>query len=124
MPMLSTPNSKNDPQDVLEIAPDVVLVARSATEFPSLAPGATHRPGDRQLNIGSGFAADPVTPTVDTSFRATDTSGGLARGGWVRKILVAFIFALCSAFAVAAWERYGDDAQAAVASITPDFMPA
>src|SRR5262249_48047477 len=105
-----------------EIAPNVVLVARAAAEFPSLAPD--HRPSDRQPNMDSGFAADPVTPKVDTSFRATDTSGGRSRSGWARKISVAFLFALCSAFAAAAWQRYGDDAQATVAGITPQIMPA
>ena len=41
--MLSTPDTKSDPHDVLEIAPDVVLVARAATDFPSLAPDANER---------------------------------------------------------------------------------
>ena len=120
--MPSTLDSKSDPQDLLEIAPDIVLVARAAAEFPSLAPDATHRPGDRQPNIGSGFAADQATPRVDTSFRATDTSGGRSRGDWARKALVTFLFALCSGLAVAAWERR-DDIQEMSAGITPQIMP-
>ena len=60
---------------------------------------------------------------VDTSFRATDTSGGRSRGAWARRATIAFLFALCSAFAAAAWERYGDDAQVTVAGITPQIIP-
>jgi hypothetical protein len=72
--------------------------------------------------MGSGFSADPATPRVDTSFRATDTSGGRARGEWARKALLTFLFALCSGLAVAAWERR-DDVQEMVAGITPQIMP-
>jgi len=122
--MPSMQDTKTDPHDVLEIAPDVVLVARAATEFPSLAPDPTHRPGERQPNMGAGLAAGPATPAVDTSFRATDTSGGRARGGWARKALFTFLLTSCSALAVAAWQHYGDDAQDMVAGITPQIVPA
>jgi hypothetical protein len=122
--MHSTLDGRNDPHDVLEIAPDVVLVARAAAEFPSLAPDATHRPLDRQPNMGSGSPAGEAIPRVDTSFRATDTSGGRSHGAWARRAAVVFLFALGSAFAAAAWERYGDDAQASVAGITPQIIPA
>jgi hypothetical protein len=120
--MLSTLDGKNDPHDVLEIAPDVVLVARAAAEFPSLATDAAHRPLDRQPNMGAGPSGEAM-PRVDTSFRATDTSGGRSRGAWARRATIAFLFALCSAFAAAAWERYGDDAQVTVAGITPQIIP-
>jgi chemotaxis protein histidine kinase CheA len=122
--MHSTLDGKNDPHDMLEIAPDVVLVARAAAEFPSLAPDAAHRPLDRQPNMGSGSSAAQATPRVDTSFRATDTSGGRSQGTWARRAAIAFLFALCSAFAAAAWERYSDDAQATVAGLTPQIIPA
>src|SRR5690349_10041112 len=116
-PMPSMQDTKTDPHDVLEIAPDVVLVARAAADFPSLAPGAAHRLGERQPNMGPGFAAAPAPPTVDTSFRATDTSGGRTRGGWARKALFTFLFTSCSALAVAAWQHYGDDAQEMAAGL-------
>jgi chemotaxis protein histidine kinase CheA len=122
--MLSTLDGKNDPHDVIEIAPDVVLVARAAAEFPSLTPNTAHRPLDRQPNMGSGSSAGEAIPRVDTSFRATDTSGGRSHGAWARRAAIVFLFALCSAFAAAAWERYGDDAQATVAGITPQIIPA
>ena len=42
--MLSTLDKRqHDPHDVLEISPDVVLVARAAADFPSLAPEAMGR---------------------------------------------------------------------------------
>jgi chemotaxis protein histidine kinase CheA len=122
--MLSTLDGKNDPHDVLEIAPDVVLVARAVAEFPALAPDTAHRPLDRQPNMGFPPSAGEAIPRVDTSFRATDTSGGRSHGAWARRAAVVFLFALCSAFAAAAWERYGDDAQATVAGITPQIIPA
>lgn len=118
--MPSMQDTKTDPHGVLEIAPDVVLVARAAAEFPSLAPDSAHRSSERAPNTETGFAAPPK---VDTSFRATDTSGGRARGGWVRKVLLTFLFTSCSALAVAAWEHYGDDAQEMVAGITPQIVP-
>src|SRR5689334_3469251 len=122
--MPSMQDTKIDSRDVLEIAPDVVLVARAAAEFPSLAPDATHRAGERQPNMGAGFTANPATPKGDTSFRATDTSGGRTRGGWARKALFTFLFTSCSALAIAAWQHYGDDAQEMVAGLTPQIMPA
>jgi hypothetical protein len=122
--MPSMQDTKTDPHDMLEIAPDVVLVARAAAEFPSLAPDATHRPGERQPNMGAAFTPSPATPQVDTSFRATDTSGGRRHGGWARKALFTFLFTSCSALALAAWQHYGDDAQAMVAGITPQIIPA
>jgi hypothetical protein len=101
---------------MLEIAPDVVLVARAAADFPTLAPNATY---DRQPNMGSGFAAADA-PEVDTTFRASDVHEGVRpRGRWVKTAAVAFLLALGSAFATAAWERYGDQAQAMVADFTP-----
>src|SRR5215475_7672746 len=111
--MLSTPNSKaNDPHDTLEITPDVVLVARAAADSPSLAPGAT----GREPPMGSAKAA---IPTVDTTFRATDTSGERpSHGRWTKRAAVTFVFALCSALAAAAWENYGDEAQGLIANYT------
>jgi hypothetical protein len=122
--MPNSQDTKNHPHEMREIAPDVVLVARAAAEFPSLAPDAAYRPGERRPNMGAGLSVGPATLEVDTSFRATDTSGGRAHGGWARKVLLTFLFTSCSALAVAAWDHYGDDAQEMVAGITPQIMPA
>ena len=56
--MPSNLDTKNDPHDVLEIAPDVVLVARAAAEFPTLAPDAVSQPFTRQPNMGNMGAGD------------------------------------------------------------------
>lgn len=114
--MLSTVDKRdNDPHDVLEIAPDVVLVARAAAEFPSLSPGAMQRPAPS----GTGSAAPPM-PMVDTTFRAAAVDIGRRRTGkWVISALVAFLFAFGSAFATAGYERYGDEARAMIANYTP-----
>src|ERR1041384_7465448 len=113
-PMLSKPDTKqHDPHDLLEISPDVVLVARAAAGFPSLAPEAA----GREAHIGS---MDPGTPRLDTTFRASDTSGERhSRGKWLRNAAVAFLLALVSGFGAAAWERYGDEAQAMLAGFAP-----
>jgi len=120
--MLSTPDTKSDPHDVLEIAPDVVLVARAATDFPSLAPDANGRPTARESNLGSGFSAASA-PRVDTTFRATDVNEIprrlSSRGHWLRTSALAFLLAIGGAVATAAWERYGDEAQ----SIATNFVP-
>jgi hypothetical protein len=104
--MLSKPDTKqHDPHDLLEISPDVVLVARAAAGFPSLAPEAA----GREAHIGS---MDSETPRLDTTFRASDTSGERhSHGKWLRNAAVAFLFALVSGFGAAAWDRYGDEAQ-------------
>jgi hypothetical protein len=124
--MLSTPDGKNDSRDVIEIAPDVVLVARAAADFPSLAPEALGRPMEREPQPGSGFAAT-AAPQVDTTFRASNVNDivrGRASGShWLRNAALAFLLALCGAFATAAWQRYGDEAQAAAANFVPQIVP-
>jgi len=123
--MLSTPDTKNDPHDVLEIAPDVVLVARASADFPSLAPEAIGRPMEREPHLGSGFTTASA-PMVDTTFRASDVNeiprNLLPRGHWLRTSALAFVLALCGAFATAAWERYGDEAQSFAANFVPQIV--
>jgi hypothetical protein len=121
--MPSNQDTKHDPHDVLEIAPDVVLVARAAAEFPSLAPDSASHPFGRQPNMGNMGAGPDLAsaPRVDTTFRASDVDDipGLRSGArWLRRAAVAFLFAFLSVFATAAWQRYGDDAQAMAAGLT------
>src|SRR6185312_13465080 len=117
--MVSTLDTgQHDPHDVLEISPDVVLVARAAADFPSLAPDAkAHH--DREPVMGS---PDAAMPRVDTTFRAADTSGERSvHSKWLRSTAMAFLFALCSALAAAGWGRYGDEAKATLANYTPQM---
>jgi hypothetical protein len=117
--MQSTPETKNDPHNVLEIAPDVVLVARAAADFPSLSPAPTSQPFDRQFNMDSAYP-EARAPQVDTTFRASDVNEGIRpRSRWIKTGSLAFLLALGSAFATAAWQRYGDQAQTMVADFTP-----
>jgi hypothetical protein len=121
--MPSNQDTKNDPHDVLEIAPDVVLVARAAGEFPSLAPDSVSQPFSRQPNMGNMGAAPDLTaaPRVDATFRASDVNDipGLRSGArWLRRGAMAFLFAFLSVIATAAWQRYGDEAQAMAADLT------
>ncbi len=113
--MLSTlDNSQHDRRDVLEISPDVVLVARAAADFPSLSPEAM----GRDEHVGG----DSEIPRVDTSFRASDTTGQrLSHGKWLRRAGLTFLFAFMGVVATAAWERYGDEAQAMLTNYTPRF---
>jgi len=122
--MLSTLDTRaNDPHDTLEIAPDVVLVARAAAEFPSLSPEAMRRPADRQPNIGTSAAAAMSAPEVDTTFRPTMVERPM-RGKWARSALTVFLFAFTSALAAAAWQHYGDDAQQMMARFEPQLAMA
>src|SRR6202012_127237 len=68
-PMPSTLNPEQDPHDVIEIAPDVVLAAR--TDKPSLTPatGAPSEPSAPEVRVVP--APDVATPSVETTFRAT-----------------------------------------------------
>jgi hypothetical protein len=117
--MLSTlDNRQHDRRDVLEISPDVVLVARAAADFPTLAPGATGR--EPHMDVNAEMADD--IPRLDTTFRAADTSGERSsRGRWMRRAATVFAFAFVSVFATAAWERYGDELQAMLANSTSQF---
>jgi hypothetical protein len=131
--MSSNQDTKNDLHDVLEIAPDVVLVARAAAEFPSLAPEAASQPFNRQPNMGTMGAAPDLAaaPKVDTTFRASDVNdipGRRSGARWARTASMAFLFAFISVIATAAWQRYGNEAQAMASGLTPridlaDWLP-
>jgi hypothetical protein len=103
-----------DPHDMFVIEPDVVLAARADAPEPQ-----RRGPNLRALvsEISAGVAAQAAAPKVDTSFRAAHVER--KRGRWVGRFAVAFVFALLSAVGAAAWQRYGDRAQAYVAMAAP-----
>jgi hypothetical protein len=103
-----------DPHDMFVIEPDVVLAARADAPDP-----ARREPNLRALvsEISAGVAAQAAAPKVDTSFRAAHVEK--KRGRWAASFIVAFLFALLSAVGAAAWQRYGDRAQAYVAMAAP-----
>jgi hypothetical protein len=122
--MLSTLNRpEQDPHDVIEIAPDVVLAARSDQQSPTPATDIINGPSAPEVRIAP--AANVSTPSVDTTFRATTLDdiripgerSSLAK--WAIRTSMACLFAICSAVAAAAWQRYGDEAQQMLTNWTP-----
>jgi hypothetical protein len=103
-----------DPHDMFVIEPDVVLAARAD------APDSHRREPDLRAlvtEISAGVAAQTVAPKVDTSFRSIAAVN--QRGIWVSRFVTIFVFALLSAVGAAAWQRYGDRAQAYAAMAAP-----
>jgi hypothetical protein len=114
-------NKQHDPHDVLEISPDVVLVARAAADFPSLAPDAMGRHDHEPYQEPYMGSDDGEMARVDTTFRASDTSGERpGRSKWLRTAGTAFLCALLSVFAATAWEHFGDEAQAMISPYLPE----
>jgi len=113
--MQSTQTAREaDPHDIFVIEPDVVLAARSDAPEPQ-----RREPNLRALvsEISAGVAAQAAAPKVDTSFRSVASEK--RRGKWLSRFITVFLFALLSAVGAAAWQRYGDRAQAYVATAAP-----
>jgi hypothetical protein len=128
--MHSTLNLKetDDPHDGSTIAPDVVPAAWADKVLADIKRGAGGPPADQKPSTGPSIAAVAPAPAVDTTFRATATgkihvSGDRPSGGsWTSRAVVAFMFALCSALAAAAWQHYGHTAKQMIAEWTPPFV--
>ena len=122
-PLLKELERDNDPHDVLEITPDVVLAARADREFPTLAPGAISRPAEPR--IASTGPAAASAPSPEAMFRVTDADHIPVAGErkprrkWVTRTLVAFLLALGSGAAAEGWRHYGDTARQMIAHWTP-----
>jgi len=124
--MHSTPNLKetDDPHDGPAIAPDVVPAAWADRVLADIKRDGVIRPVDHKPNPTSGVAA----PTVDTTFRPTAVDNNRApgekpsSGRWATRAVTAFVFALCSALAAAAWQHYGHTARQMIADWTPPFV--
>ena len=104
---------QTDPHDLFVVEPDVVLAARA-----DALDTRKREPNLRALvsEISAEVATQAAAPKVDTSFRAAHVEK--KRGRWL-SFVVAFLFALMSAMGAAAWQRYGDRAQAYVAMAAP-----
>jgi hypothetical protein len=143
--MQSTLTSQDtDPRDAFVIEPDVVLAARQPSPDPvqellsHLAHRARTPPAVSVVPEVSVAPEAPVIstppPAVDTTFRAAtidtiDTKDrpvapddGPGIGWWLRRAFVAFMFALCSAFAAAAWTHHGAGARHMIANWLPPFV--
>jgi hypothetical protein len=121
--MQSTPNpNQTDPDDVLVIAPDIVLVAR-----PDKAHDAIGRASDSQTHMAPDFSAGPSVLPVDTTFRAAAVNDVKVRGdrpsigGRAIRACIGFLLAICLAVAASLWQSYGDAAKQIVARWVPQF---
>jgi hypothetical protein len=124
--MHSTLNPKpTDPHDVLEIAPDVVLVARADKEFSNLPHDAVSRPWDPQTHIASDFSAGPSVLSVDTTFRAAAVNDVQVPGdrpsigARAIRAFIGFLLAVCIGVAGIVWQAYGDAAKQMIAGWIP-----
>jgi hypothetical protein len=138
---------ESDPHDDFGITPEIPVswadkvVADIARDANSHVKSYSRRPAsDRPQPAESGAAVRAMVPTVDTRFRATaadDVSdihapsidvgsdrpaGAPPNRGRVKKTITVFLFALCSAFAAAAWQHYGAAAKQMIAAWTPPFV--
>jgi hypothetical protein len=139
---------ESDPHDDFGIAPEVVPVSWADKVLADIARDAnshvksySRRPASVQPPAAeSGAAARAMVPTVDTTFRATavddvpdvhtpsidvgsERPAGVPPGRkGVKKAVTVFLFALCSAFAAAAWQHYGGAARQMIAAWTPPFV--
>ncbi len=121
--MQSTPNpNQTEPDDLLVIAPDIVLVARA-----DKAHDAVSRHSDSQTHMAPDFSAGPSVLPVDTTFRAAAVDDVQVRGerraigGRVIRACIGFLLAVCLAVAASLWPSYGDAAKQIVARWVPQF---
>jgi hypothetical protein len=122
------PKQSDDPHDVLELAPGVVLVAPSDPadqEISNLLRAAARQHSDPQTREEPNFAAGSAVPPVDTRFRAAAVGKVQARrgrpstGGRAVRGLMGFLLAVCVGVAAAAWQSYGDAAEQMIANWSP-----
>jgi hypothetical protein len=120
---------ETDPHDIFVIEPDVVLAAREAPPDPvqELLSDLARKTAQTAPEV----SVVAPTPAVDTTFRATavDPTNKAAVAGdrpaigwWVKRSFIAFLFALCSAFAAAAWTHHGAAAKQMISSWLPPFV--
>jgi hypothetical protein len=115
----------NDPHDVLEIAPDVVLVARAEEELSRLARDVKNRPGQPNSAPpsppkGANVSAREM-PAVDTSFRAAAVDDGPSIAKRLARGLVGVLLAVCIGGAAMAWRASGEAVKQAIADWAPQF---
>jgi hypothetical protein len=123
-----TPKQPEDPHDVLEVAPGIVLVAPVDTaedELSDLLRAAARQHLDAQTREEPNFSAGPPVPQVDATFRAAalgsvqSPGGRPPTGGRAVRGFTGFLLALCIGVAAAAWQAYGDAASEMIANFSP-----
>ena len=118
----------DDPHDGPAIAPDIVPAAWADKVLADIKRDAVSRASDQKPAAASSVAAGAAAPSVDTTFRATAadkiqvTADRPSGGSWTSRAIMAFMFALCSALAAAAWQHYGHTAKQMIADWAPPFV--
>jgi hypothetical protein len=121
---------ESDPHDVFTIAPEAIPVAWADKVLADITRDANHPASDQRPPGGSGAAPGTAAPALDTNFRATAAdihvandrpAGPPPTGSWAKSTVTVFLFALCSAFAAAAWQHYGGAAKQMISDWTPPF---
>lgn len=119
---VESPRFEDDPHDAPIAAPDIVPADWAERGPPPPANDAVSR---ERLFAEIRSAAETTMPVVDTSFRASDVNDipgrkkNAAVRAWIKRGAMAFVFALVSAIAAAAWKHHGNAATEAVASWVP-----
>ena len=125
-PLLKELERDNDPHDVIEIAPSVVLAGRAEPEFATPAPGGQNRPAEPQIHLRPSESAAAQAPSLDTTFRAEDVHHGRgdrsSAGAWARRVFIGILLSVCGAVAAAPWQHYGDAAKAMIATWVPQLV--
>jgi hypothetical protein len=145
--MLATLNSKqivdeivkdvmrdNDPHDVVQIAPEIVLASRTRHDAPTLAPNPelpklvpAESAAAREPQFTDAYERSTVAPSVDSAMRATASDRlsppkRSAIGKWLGGALMAFLLAAGSTAATVAWQVHGDSARAIISAWMPGSM--
>jgi hypothetical protein len=121
------PKLSDDPHDVLEVAPGVVLVAPAEAdeEISNLLRAAARQHSDLQVRQEPDFSASPPVPPVDTTFRAAVAGNAKvprsrrSMGARAMRGFIGFLLAVALGVAASAWQAYGDAAQEMIANWTP-----
>jgi hypothetical protein len=117
----------DDPHDIVVVPPDVAQVAPADEELSNLLHDAARHLSDTQTRTGSGVAAGPAVPPVDTTFRPSAVNDVLVPGHLrsisrgAMRAFTALLLAACIGAAGFAWQAYGDAAQQMIANWTPQF---
>jgi hypothetical protein len=119
------PKNADDPHDVLEVAPGVVLAAPADDEISNLLRAAKRQHSDPQARGEPDFSAGAPVPPVDTTFRAAAVNNARVPGGpksmgaRALRRFMGFMLAVCIGVAAAAWQAYGDAAGQMMANWSP-----
>jgi hypothetical protein len=124
--MLSTLNPKQtDPDHVLEIAPDVVLVAHVDKELSDHAHDAMSGPSNSPTHMASDFSVGPSVLSADRTFLAGGVDPLLVAdnrpsiGARLVRACIGILLAVCIGVASIVWQSYGDAAKQMIARWVP-----